>query len=324
MLRYRTFRNTDPPILTELWRSRAGQYGLAEQVSADLFEQFVFAKLYFDYDGLVIAEDDDRPVGDRPVGFAHAGFGPDESQQGVSTELGVTSVVLVRPGRAEQEVAAGLLQRSEEYLRRRGAKVLYGGGIRPLGPFYLGLYGGSELPGVLHDDAVARQLYRASDYREIDRTRILHRELTGFQAVIDRNQMQIRRRMIVEVTADLPSRTWWEACILGEFELTRFELLPRGRSTPVATAIFRGMETAGSFGVARMAGLIDLHVDESFRRRGLAVFLISEAFRQFVRQGVMLVETQTMEHNTAAIGLYEKLGFQQVGQGSVFRKEGGK
>ena len=37
------------------------------------------------------------------------------------------------------DVAAGLLERCEEYLYQRGAKVLYGGSIRPLNPFYLGL-----------------------------------------------------------------------------------------------------------------------------------------------------------------------------------------
>jgi len=156
MLTYRPFRNTDPPVLTEIWRSRAGQRGLAQPVSPDLLEQLVFAKLYFDYDGLIVARDDGQPVG-----FAHAGFGPDEKQDRVCTQLGVTCLVLVRPDCAESEVAAGLLQQCEAYLWRRGAKVLYGGGIQPLNPFYLGLYGGSELPGVLDSDLVARRRYAA-------------------------------------------------------------------------------------------------------------------------------------------------------------------
>ncbi len=116
MLTYRTFRNSDPPALTSLWRSRAGQPGLFQPVSTDLLEQMVFAKLYFDYGGLVLACDDGQPVG-----FAHAGFGPNLEQGWISTEAGVTCVVLVRPGCAEAEVAAGLLDRCEQYLRRRGA-----------------------------------------------------------------------------------------------------------------------------------------------------------------------------------------------------------
>ncbi len=315
MLTYRTFRNTDPPVLTEIWRSRSGQRGLAEPISPDLLEQLVFAKLYFDYSGLIVARDEDRPVG-----FAHAGFGPNETEDGISTELGLTCLVMVRPDCAEVEVAEGLLTRCEAYLHARGARVLYGGGIRPLAPFYLGLYGGSELPGVLESDHLARDLYTAHGYREIDRTLILQRDLDGFQSVTDRRQMQIRRRMIVEMSEDPPARNWWEACTLGEFNLTRFELVPRGGGTAVAGATFRSMEPSGTSGIARAAGLIDLEVAEPLRRRGLAVFLLSEAFRQFIRQGIMLVEAQTMQHNAAALGMYHKLGFQQVGQGSVFRK----
>jgi len=68
-------------------------------------------------------------------------------------------------------------------------------------------------------------------------------------------------------------------------------------------------------------GLIEVWVDESLRRRGMAMFLVSEAFRQFIREGTHEVEVQAMQHNLAAQTLYRKMGFQQIGQGSVFRKE---
>ena len=48
--------------------------------------------------------------------------------------------------------------------------MLYGGAVWPLDPFYLGLYGGSGLPGVLDSDTVARELYRLHGYDPIDRT----------------------------------------------------------------------------------------------------------------------------------------------------------
>ncbi len=316
MLTYRTFRNTDPPEITAIWRSRAGQVGLARSVSPDLFEQLIFAKLYFDYEGLVIAEEDGRPVG-----FAHAGFGPNEAENQISTDLGLTSMVMVRPDRDEATIAAGLLQRCEDYLRRRGAKVLYGGGIYPLNPFYLGLYGGSELPGVLDTDTVANALYGSRDYEEIDQTVVLRRDLAGFQAVIDRRQMQIRRRMVVELTSDPPTRSWWEACTIGPFDLIQFDLVPRSGSAPLASAVFRYLEPIGAAGCGRATGLLHLDVDPSARRNGLAVFLLTEAFRQFIREGIVLVEAQTMQHNVAALGLYQKLDFTEVSRGRVFRKK---
>ncbi len=317
MLRYRTFRNTDPPVLTALWQSRAGQRGLRQPVWPDLLEQLVFAKLYFDYQGLVLAWEDDRPAG-----FAHAGFGPNESETALSTEQGVTCIVLVREDcAAQEEAASGLLERCEEYLRGRGARVLYGGAVHPLAPFYLGLYSGSGLPGVLDSDTLARQVFETHAYEQIDRTMILERELGDFEAPIDRRQMQIRRQMVVQLTTDPLPRTWWEACLLAPFDLMWFELVPRGSNTPVARATFRNLDPIGAAGVSRQTGLIDLVVEEHLRRRGLAVFLLSEACRQFQREGVGRLEAQVMQDNRAALGLFYKLGFRQVGQGTVYRKQ---
>lgn len=316
MLTYRTFRNTDPPLLSAVWRSCVGQPGLVQPVDPEVLEQFVFAKLYFDYQGLFVALEDGQAVG-----FAHAGFGSNDAATDISTELGTTCLLLVRPGCDESNVAAGLLERSEKYLRSKGSKVIYGGGIQPLNAYYLGLYGGSELPGVLESDRIAQQAYAARGYREIDRTLLFQRELANFEAMVDRRQMQVRRQMVVEVVMDPPPRTWWEACTLGMFELTRFALIPRTGGPAVASATFRNLDLVSSGVRPKSVGLIDVWVDESYRRRGLSVFLLSEAFRQFSREGVNSVEVQAMQHNLAALGLYHKLGFRQIGQGSVLRKE---
>lgn len=316
MLSFRSFRNTDPPLVTALWRSRAEQLGLSRTVSAELIEQLIFAKLYFDYPGLILAFDDDVPVG-----FAHAAFGANENASGISTVLGTTCVMMLKPGCAEAEVSAGLLEHCEAYLRQRGSQVFYGGGMAPLNPFYIGLYGGSELPGILDSDKTARAVFESHNYQEIERTRIMQVDLTRFESVIDRQQMQIRRQMVVEAQIDAPTRTWWDACTIGEFELTRFEMVPRVGGPPVATVLFRSMDPSGMH-AGRTSGLMHFEVDAAHRRRGYAIFLLSEAFRQFQRQGILTVEAQTLETNLPAVNMYQKLKFQQVAGGGLFRKNG--
>lgn len=316
MVLYRTFSNCDPPAVVRIWRSRGTQPGLLQPVSADVFEQLVFGKLYFDYEGLVLAFDDGEPVG-----FGHAGFGPDEQELRVSTDFGVTSLVMLNGQREMPAVADELLERCEQYLTRRGAKVLYGGGVRPLNPFYFGLYGGSELPGVLRSDAASIDLFNRHGYREIDQVLIFQRSLEGFQMPVGRGHIQLRRQMTLQSSLDWPTETWWQACTLGDFDLMRFEVLPRGGGPALAHAVFRTMEPSGGGGFVRAAGLIELAVHEAYRRRGLASFLLAETFFNFVRQGITVVETQTMAHNAAAIGLYRKLGFEQFDEGAVFRKE---
>jgi GNAT superfamily N-acetyltransferase len=134
--------------------------------------------------------------------------------------------------------------------------------------------------------------------------------------------MQIRRQMVVEAQIDAPTRSWWEACTLGEFELTRFEMVPRGGGPTAATALFRSMDPSGAGTIGRTTGLVHFEVEPMNRRHGYAVFLLSEAFRQFQRQGIMTVETQTPETNVPAVNLYQKMKFEQVGGGGIFRKEG--
>jgi ribosomal protein S18 acetylase RimI-like enzyme len=315
-IRYRAFRNTDPPALAEIWRQQPPAHGRMQPMSPALLEQFIFAKPYFDRQGLIVAVD-----GELPVGFAHAAFGPSDDEQRLSTDLGLTCLVMVRADYRGRAIGTGLLTECEAYLRRRGARVLYAGGIAPLNGFYLGLYGGSELPGLLDSDVAGQRLFRSRGYREIDRVAVLERELAGFRAPIDRVQMQIRRCSSLEALIDPPARTWWEACVWGAADRVRYELTMRDAGRVAARATFWPiLPLSTSWGV-QACGVTELEVDEGCRRRGLALFLLGEAFRQFQAQGVKLVQAQTMRGNTSALKLYEKLGFQQIEEGRVLRKD---
>jgi len=285
-------------------------------MSVELFEQLVLSRPYFENQGLIVALDDDRVVG-----FAHAGFGPTDNESSLSHRYGVICLLLLRPDFQQLEIGAGLLAQCEQYLTSRGAQVLYAGGVRPLTPFYLGLYGGSELPGVLISETFYHELLRASGYREIDRVMVLRQDLARFRAPVDRVQMQIRRTFMMVETPSAPMRTWWEACALERFDVSRFELAERNAKTPAASVRFWVMETfAGGWG-AHAAGLIDLEVVANDRRRGLATFLVSESLRRMASRGIALVEVQTMVGNSAARKLYQKLGFQEVDEGIAYRKQ---
>lgn len=287
-----------------------------QAMSASLFERLVLSKPYFDNRGLILAVDDGRPVG-----FVHGGFGPNAEETALSTLCGVTCMVMVRPEYRRLGIGSELLARSEAYLTQCGAQVLYGGGIRPLNPFYLGLYGGSELPGVLDSDAEAQALYRSAGYVDIDHTVILQRDLRGFRPPVDRQMIQVRRQMVLRETIDPPTTTWWQACTFGDFDRTRFDLVARDSGARCATATVWSIEPlATSWGV-RAVGLIDVEVNAAYRRQGLATFLISEVMRELSQGGVGLIEVQTMSHNLSALALYAKLGYREVDRGTVFRKE---
>jgi GNAT superfamily N-acetyltransferase len=228
---------------------------------------------------------------------------------------------MLRADRRNDALARELLARSETYLRQRGAKIIYAGGIRPLNAFYLGLYGGSELPGILASDPLFHETCRQSGYREIDRVEVMLLELANFRPPIARNLRQLRREMICHETQSPPARSWWDACTTGAFERIRFSVRRPGSNDSLADVWFWDVEPLSTSWGAPAAGMFDLEVPSDQRRKGLATFLLAEAFDRLRTRGIRMVEAQTMHNNAPALKLYEKLGFQKVDEGIVYRKE---
>jgi ribosomal protein S18 acetylase RimI-like enzyme len=286
-----------------------------QPVSASLLEQLVFSKPYFDPAGLIVAFADETAVG-----FVHAGFGANEDQTGIGTDDGTTYQLMVRQEHRNESLADELLSRAETYLQDRGAKVIYAGGIRPLNAFYLGLYGGSELPGVLAGDPVLGDAALRRGYREIDRVVVLQLGLAHFRPSVTREQRQLRREMTIHEAYAPPPRSWWEACTMGDFERLRVSLTAAGSEELLAEVDFWDIEPLSTrWGVATV-GMIDLQVTPARRGQGLATFLLGEAFARLHSRGIVTVEAHTMRENEPALSLYETLGFTKVDGGAVYRK----
>ena len=104
MIQYRPFRNDDPPHLVRIWNEAfPGRAAYLLRSSAPL-DAWVFSKPYFDPAGLILAVDDGNPVG-----FVHAGFGPNEQQSGLDRRRGVMCILAVVPTHRKHGVGAGLL-----------------------------------------------------------------------------------------------------------------------------------------------------------------------------------------------------------------------
>lgn len=322
LLRFRPFLNTDPPRLSEIWRSVGARPGFAQPMSAAVLDQFVFGKPYFDRNGLIVAEEMDADGVSQVVGFVHACFGADASGDELDREIGATLMLLVRDGDWTSPVAAALLQQSEEYLRREGAKVIYGGGVHPLSTFYVGLYGGGELPGVLDSDADWQRLFGENGYRGIDRTCVYSRTLRGFRPAVDRKAIQLRRTATLTGSIDPPLDSRIEAFSTCGLERMAFHAARRGDGAVVAEAAFRDLGPFAANWGAHGIALTHLEVAPECRRQGWATYLLGETLTRLSEHGFSVIHATTMERNEAACALYEKFGFERVDAGTVFRKEG--
>jgi ribosomal protein S18 acetylase RimI-like enzyme len=315
VIHYRTFRNDDPPRLVDIWNQAFQGRGAVHLRHSSPLERHVFAKPYFDPQGLLIAEDDGQAVG-----FVHAGFGPNATETGLSQEAGVTCMLVVRPSHRRQRIGSELLRRSEEYLTARGARTLCVGAMRPLNPFYLGLYGGSELPGILASDADASAFVEDRGYQPVETCLIFQRRLDEVINIADGRFAALRRRFDMRILPRVAIGSWWQECVLGLVEPVEFRLEEKVGNRPVARALAWEMEGFSWRWNQPTVGLMEVQVQESMRRQGLAKFLLAQILRYLQDQFFGLVEIQALERNQAAVNLYLSAGLKQVDVGRRYRK----
>lgn len=315
MIQYRSFRNTDPPALAQIWTDCAEARAHFQKVTPELLDDLVFSKQYFDREGLVVAVDDGKPVG-----FVHAAFGPSEDLSTISRDVGVICALVVSSSHRGQGIGRELLTRGEDYLTQRGAKQIYGGGARPFNPFYWGLYGGAELPGVLASEPAAQRLFTAAGFEVVGHTLLWRCDLDKFKIPVNRQQMQIRRQFNVRADADYQPETWWEANTTEALEQVRYELVDKTDRQVQAALTLWTLERKNDGVLLRSAGIIDLHVEPGQRRQGLGTFLVGDVLKELKLRNFFTVEGQSFRDNDAIATLLQHLGFTQVDEGAIFRK----
>lgn len=88
----------------------------------------------------------------------------------------------------------------------------------------------------------------------------------------------------------------------------------------VSVAAFEGDVLAGNCEISRRkfhdvrhTGVLGIAIIEQYRGMGLGELMIRKALREAGHRGVWLVELQVFANNQRARGLYEKVGFREVG-----------
>lgn len=315
MLEIRAFRNSDPPQLLWLWEGCQLGRGAAKGLSCDVFEFVVFGQPYFDPRGLLVAE-----IDGRPVGFVHAGFGVNADETGLARDQGVICAVMVHPDFRRRGIGKQLVAAAESYLREAGATTLTAGQACRTDAFYLGIYGGSELPGFLESDPQARPFFESIGYRQLERRLIFQKDITIKQEPYDPRLAPVRRSMQLVVTDKPAHMTWWWVARCGRFDTFRFMLQPKSDGAAVAEVTCAGLDFYIRAWQQRCVGFTELRVAEPGRRKCYAKALLLESIRRLREEMVTRVEVQAQETNAAAVALFKALRFDQIDTGIVYRK----
>jgi ribosomal protein S18 acetylase RimI-like enzyme len=313
---YRPFRNPDPPLLADVWNaSLAGSRTvLVGPNSTGLLEYFTMAKPYFDPAGLIFALDEGRPVG-----VVHAGFGPSADGAALDRATGVICAIGVVPSHRRRGIGRELLRRAEEYLGAQGAREIFAGPCRPANPFTFGLYGGSDSPGFLASDGLARPFFEHNGYS-------VSRTIGVFQRALQRPYMPSDPRFIAlqprfEILGAPHSKAgWYRECVLGPVEAVEYRLRDKQSGEAAARVVLWDMATFGFAWGETAVGLLDLEVAPPRRRQGMAKFLLAHVLLHLHQQTFDRFEACADLANVAAVGLLRGLLFDQVDTGHCFRK----
>lgn len=315
MVYYRHFRNDDPPGLAEVWNETFTGRGEVQLRHSSPLENYVFAKSYFDRAGLIVAVEDGKHVG-----FAHAGFGPNEAQTALCMATGVVCAIGVRPSYRRRGIGSELLRRCESYLAAGGAGTLYAGPRAPFNPFYFGLYGGSNLPGFLESDTDADPFLRQHGYLPHSTTVVLQRSLVEPLQIADGRFPALRRQFEVRIAAKRGAGTWWQECVQGPVETVEFFLENKTTAEVVARTSVWEMDGFSWRWNQPAVGILELEVREDWRRQGLAKLLLTQLLRYLQEQFFALAEVHASEQNQTALQLLQSLDFQQVDAGRLYKK----
>jgi ribosomal protein S18 acetylase RimI-like enzyme len=314
VIQYRTFRNTDPPALVDLWNACFCGRGAAQLRGTILLEYFTFAKPYFDPMSLILA-----CAEQQVVGCVLSGFGPDASQKALDKSKGVVNLLGVLPAFRKQGIGTELLGRTETYLRTQGAMEIYAGPIPGLNPYLFGLYGGCSSTGFLESDPLARPFFERRHYRRQSTILVMDRPLDLPLSIADGRFPAFRQRFEIFV---LPLRhmSWWQDCVAGPIELHEYRMQDKATNEVAARMTLWHMESYAQRWNEHAVGLVDLEVTPSQRRQGLAKFFLVQILRHLHEQFFTLIEIPVRESNESAINLFRGFGFKEVDRGHCFRK----
>jgi GNAT superfamily N-acetyltransferase len=319
VIQYRPFLNTDPTLIVDIWRHQPPFRCQFSAVTRAILDQHIFSKTYFDRFGLILAvlESDGET---KPLGFVHAGFAPNAQLSDLDLTSGILSQLKVVPGEHADVVGQGLLGKAMEYLKQRGASVASVGSKFPRSPFYMGLYGGSRIPGVMQDDEPTVKALTEFGFQTDETVVVMERALTGFRTVIDREQMALRRQFQIKAIADPIETSWWESCTFGMAERDRFNVSRKqDRECSGGVSFWDIQPLASEWGVT-CRGMYDLEVAPELRRQGMATFLVGESLRHLMLQGIGRVQVQVRESDAPSLGVFRKLGFEPITQGYLMSK----
>ena len=228
-------------------------------------------------------------------------------------------LLLGQPDFRGQGVGTALLKQANEFLRAAGVVAPEVGGFRPVNPYGFGLYGGSDVPGLLESDRdVTAFLRRRHEVvRSID---VLQLELGKELPRLDDNRLPTLRRGVRIMSETFPlASSDWHAATQGMVVAYRYEMVDGATNQPLGSALAWDMELFTLTWRKRAFGVAELEIDPARRHAGYGKLLMHSICRHLQDNKVAVVEAQSDAADAPWLGLLAGVGFRRIDVGHVYR-----
>ncbi|MBL8820024.1 MAG: GNAT family N-acetyltransferase [Planctomyces sp.] len=301
--------------MLQLWHSCNLGPSAAEGFSTDILELFTFSLPFFDRKGLILAFDDEKPVG-----FVHAGFAPTADLSGLDYRQGTLAALMVLPAYRRKGIGSQLVRLAEQYLAEKGAAVVEAGGGREKNGFYVGMYGGLQPSGFSESSAAWDTFFSRLGYSPGSRTIVVRRDLFKSRDPVNARLIRNRRQVNLVITDRPSGQPWWWFVRFGHLDSLRFELEERASRKIVASGQIIGMDVFIPKWGVRSVGIRDVFVPESERRHGYALALVLEICRRLRDEAVQLIEAHVDAESQGGLDLFTSANFEPVEHLLTFRR----
>jgi hypothetical protein len=309
-LTIRPYENGDARACCQLWIDHYSNVGLPSNLTPQLWEFAIVSKIFFDRDLLLLAIDDQTPVG-----FIHVTLAIDDDQTAASTAI--INALCVKQCEASDAIASELIATMLQRVQTRRISMIKALGSPEYFSEYLLI---APIYGMLGVHAADHRLQRWLATAGFRAERPLdHWEvgLSNLRSPMDRGQMAVRRNSSVGRVLNDENESWFLANAYGHAEQMRFTLSTRGDDKIAQEIVFfyldqSPMQANLTAQVVLQAIPVDpLGMDQM-------TYLLAESLRQLQYERFGSVIAITQADDQTAVGLLRRLSFRTIGSGVVY------
>lgn len=316
MTTYRSFHNTDPPRIAELWEQSNLGPGAAGGLTVDAFEFFVFAQPFFDKEGLIVACE-----GDRVIGFVHAIRAVNDESTALGNSAGAIVAILVHPDFRRQGIGRELVRRGCQYLTGRGIESIELGPTTKTNGFYVGIYGGAQPQGFRNSEGAIEEFAAGTGWEPKQRYRCYQKVLTeGSRDPVNMKLIANRRKTQLDATDPANDASWWWMTRFGRMDSVQFNLVEKSSREAFANCEIFGLDLYIPKWGQRAAGLGEVRVPQKHEGNDYELSLVLEMCKYLREQLITIIDVSVSDDDVNGTRLIEAAGFEQCDQATVFSR----